>query len=437
MPKQRLEKWTGVYYSNRCQDLPNKWSIPVQPPTLKFSCIRVLDHHFPDPRNPRLYAAVQGCVDQLVDMVEDHLRGLKWEGTLSYLENEFRNLTRPNSNISDWPSYTVIFSDIVRDGLTSNEGCSDPDQGSGSESSSNVVLSEFSCTPTNSPTNSLNDEGGNEMGEQAHSPDNIQMDVGFPGPQLKGYPVEIQVQEEPALTPMPFSPTPEHSEVSEPGPMIQPYSYKDIKDSIYFQEGMAKTKRTKRLTQEEKNLLVAGKQPHKPIPATPLRKLGRGNKAARNEVDGTIAAGNMHARNSTPATGGVKKPHRYRPGTVALCEIRRYQKSTELLCRKLPVSRLIREIAQDFKTDLRFQASAIAALHEAMEAYLVGLFEDTVLCCIHAKRVTIMPKDMQLARRIRGERTWTPSRLNNKSADSHSDHEVALVYFQCFVCQHE
>ena len=109
------------------------------------------------------------------------------------------------------------------------------------------------------------------MGEQAHSPDNIQMDVGFPGPQLKGYPVEIQVQEEPALTPMPFPPTPEHSEVSEPGPMIQPYSYKDIKDSIYFQEGMAKTKRTRKLTQAEKDQLAAGKQPRQPIPATPLQ----------------------------------------------------------------------------------------------------------------------------------------------------------------------
>ncbi|GKC38311.1 histone H3.2-like protein [Tanacetum coccineum] len=66
--------------------------------------------------------------------------------------------------------------------------------------------------------------------------------------------------------------------------------------------------------------------------------------------------------------------------------------------------RLVREIAQDFKTDLRFQSSAVAALQEASEAYLVGLFEDTNLCAIHAKRVTIMPKDMQLARRIRGER---------------------------------
>ncbi len=95
----------------------------------------------------------------------------------------------------------------------------------------------------------------------------------------------------------------------------------------------------------------------------------------------------------------------FRPGTVALREIRRYQKSTELLLRKLPFQRLVREIAQDFKTDLRFQSSAIAALQEAAEAYLVGLFEDTNLCAIHAKRVTIMPKDIQLARRIRGERT--------------------------------
>ena len=72
------------------------------------------------------------------------------------------------------------------------------------------------------------------------------------------------------------------------------------------------------------------------------------------------------------STGGVKKPHRYRPGTVALREIRHYQKSTELLIRKLPFQRLVREIAQDFKTDLRFQSSAIMALQEASEAYLVG-----------------------------------------------------------------
>ena len=111
------------------------------------------------------------------------------------------------------------------------------------------------------------------------------------------------------------------------------------------------------------------------------------------------------ARKSAPAAGGVKKPHRYRPGTVALREIRRYQKSTELLIRKLPFQRLVREIAQEFKSDLRFQGSAVLALQEAAEAYLVGLFEDTNLCAIHAKRVTIMTKDIQLARRIRGERS--------------------------------
>ncbi|KAG6360698.1 hypothetical protein INS49_011763 [Diaporthe citri] len=105
-----------------------------------------------------------------------------------------------------------------------------------------------------------------------------------------------------------------------------------------------------------------------------------------------------------PPPGGVKKPHRYKPGTVALREIRRYQKSTELLIRKLPFQRLVREIAQDFKSDLRFQSSAIGALQESVESYLVSLFEDTNLCAIHAKRVTIQSKDIQLARRLRGER---------------------------------
>ncbi|XP_011817617.1 PREDICTED: uncharacterized protein LOC105526283 [Colobus angolensis palliatus] len=143
-----------------------------------------------------------------------------------------------------------------------------------------------------------------------------------------------------------------------------------------------------------------------------------GGKAPRKQL------ATKAARKSAPATGGVKKPHRYRPGTVALREIRRYQKSTELLIRKLPFQRLVREIAQDFKTDLRFQSSAVMALQEASEAYLVGLFEDTNLCAIHAKRVTIMPKDIQLARRIRGERSGegtsgyvpnkTPGRLTSQ-----------------------
>jgi histone H3 len=122
-----------------------------------------------------------------------------------------------------------------------------------------------------------------------------------------------------------------------------------------------------------------------------------GGKAPRKQI------GNKAARKSAPSSGGVKKPHKFRPGTVALREIRKYQKSTEMLVRKLPFQRLVREIAQGFKTDLRFQSSSVLALQEATEAYLVGLFEDTNLCAIHAKRVTIMPKDMQLARRIRGD----------------------------------
>ncbi|EER00947.1 histone 3, putative [Perkinsus marinus ATCC 50983] len=109
------------------------------------------------------------------------------------------------------------------------------------------------------------------------------------------------------------------------------------------------------------------------------------------------------ARKSSPAVSTIRRPHRFRPGTVALREIRWYQRSSELLIKKLPFQRLIREIAQEFEVGLRFQKSAVLALQEAAEAYLVGLFEDTNLCAIHAKRVTIMPKDMQLARRIRGE----------------------------------
>ena len=123
-----------------------------------------------------------------------------------------------------------------------------------------------------------------------------------------------------------------------------------------------------------------------------------GGKAARKQL-ATKATGK-----SAPSTGGVKKTHCHRPGTVALCEIRHYLESTQLLIRKLPFQRLVREIAQDFKTDLRFHSAAIGALQEASEAYLVGLFEDTSLCALHAKRVTIMPKDIQLARCIRGER---------------------------------
>ena len=126
---------------------------------------------------------------------------------------------------------------------------------------------------------------------------------------------------------------------------------------------------------------VGGKTPRNPIPTKATRK-------------------------AKPTTSGVKKPHRYKPGTVALCEIRRFQKSTELLTAILPFQRLVHEIAQDLKMpyhvfDLRFQSAAMFALQEAAEAYLVGFFDDTNLCAIHAKWQTIMPKDMSLVQRMR------------------------------------
>ena len=103
-------------------------------------------------------------------------------------------------------------------------------------------------------------------------------------------------------------------------------------------------------------------------------------------------------------TGRLVRIGRFWLGVMALCEIMHYQKSSALLIRKLPFQRLVREITQDFKSDLRFQAAVILCLQEVAEAYLVGLFEDTNLCTIHIKRVTIMPRDLQLARHIRGER---------------------------------
>jgi histone H3 len=122
-----------------------------------------------------------------------------------------------------------------------------------------------------------------------------------------------------------------------------------------------------------------------------------GGKAPRKQV------ATKAARKASPSSGGMKKPRRFRPGTVALREIRRYQKSTSLLLRKQPFQRLVREVASDFKSNLRMASGALGALQEATEAYMVGLFEDANLAALHAKRVTIMPRDLGLARRIRGE----------------------------------
>ncbi|CAK1366071.1 histone H3-like centromeric protein hH3v [Cercospora beticola] len=124
---------------------------------------------------------------------------------------------------------------------------------------------------------------------------------------------------------------------------------------------------------------------------------GRGGRASR---------GGKEPRRSSGVAESPRKKRRYKPGTVALKEIRRYQKSTELLVAKLPFSRLVREVCMNVAPPgsevTRWQSQAIQALQEAAEAFLVHLFEDSNLCAIHAKRVTIMQKDIQLARRIRG-----------------------------------
>ncbi|EAW08656.1 putative histone H3 variant [Aspergillus clavatus NRRL 1] len=167
-------------------------------------------------------------------------------------------------------------------------------------------------------------------------------------------------------------------------------------------------------------------------------KTGRGRKAVSagrprkdesgpSDAPATASPSTRGQRKSSGATRGGKRPagaprksdvqpgdptpqgrpRRYRPGTVALKEIRKYQRSYDLLIQKLPFARLVREVALDLLptevgAQLRWQSHAIQALQEAAEAFLVHLFEDTNLCAIHAKRVTIMQKDIQLARRIRG-----------------------------------
>lgn len=123
-----------------------------------------------------------------------------------------------------------------------------------------------------------------------------------------------------------------------------------------------------------------------------------GGKAPRKQLAAKAAR-----KSTTPAAAGsMKRPHRYRAGTVALKEIRRYQKSTELLIRKQPFQRMVRSICQEFKSDSRFQGSALASLQEAAEAFIIGLFEDANDCAIHGRRVTVMPRDIQLAMKIRG-----------------------------------
>ena len=131
---------------------------------------------------------------------------------------------------------------------------------------------------------------------------------------------------------------------------------------------------------------------------TTARKSSAGLKKPKKQFDSKTA------KKSAPVAGGIKKPHRFRPGTVAAREIRKYQRSTDLLIRKLPFQRLVKSIAKEYCKDIRFQATAVLALQESTEAYITGIFEDSNLAAIHAKRITLMSKDINLIRRIRGDK---------------------------------
>lgn len=163
---------------------------------------------------------------------------------------------------------------------------------------------------------------------------------------------------------------------------------------------MARTKQTTRKSTGGKAPLVIAKKGQK-VPRSGAQKSPRSSGALTNV-----------GKPSSVKIPAESKKRRYKPGVLALKEIRHFQKSTELLIRKLPFQRLVREIAEEFQRPgqevFRWKADAMAALQEAAEAYLVQLFEDANLCAIHAKRVTVAPKDLQLARRIRGESTSNP-----------------------------
>ncbi len=137
-------------------------------------------------------------------------------------------------------------------------------------------------------------------------------------------------------------------------------------------------------------------------------QMARTKQTARKNVSGKSPRpqvdGDQLKRKSAPSHGGVRKPHRYRPGTVALREIRKFQKTGDLLLPKLPFQRVVRSVVSDFAYgDLRMTSDSLGALQGASENHLVGVFEDANLVAIHSKRVTIMPKDIQLARKIRGD----------------------------------
>jgi histone H3 len=127
--------------------------------------------------------------------------------------------------------------------------------------------------------------------------------------------------------------------------------------------------------------------------------------ASRTAHTAGIVGAKHGKKDATTAQAGMKKSRRYRPGTVALREIRRLQTTTTPLLRRAPFRRLVREVSEQYQNRaVRFQLTAIEAIQEAAEAYVISVLEDTNICALHANRVTAMPKDLQLARRLRGDR---------------------------------
>ena len=192
---------------------------------------------------------------------------------------------------------------------------------------------------------------------------------------------------------------------------------------------MARTKQTPRNPVIERPSTAMGSDmqgkhgKRMPTKLTPRKMIKRGKQPCKHLLHKSLK---QHT-----TTGGIKKPHRYHPGLLALCEIRRYQQSTDSLIRKSPFNKLIKEISQEYRIcpdgprtpsiQVCFQSTALANLQEAAKNYLVGLFEDVNLLAVHAKRVTVMPHDIRLALRIRGDQTrW---RITPEDATQYEQHQ--------------
>jgi len=161
----------------------------------------------------------------------------------------------------------------------------------------------------------------------------------------------------------------------------------------------------KKTAGQTRNLLARDSDDEELVTPAPAVRRARmvttGTKNVSTSQSRKAATARKNQRTKAPVQSTGETKRRYRPGTVALREIRKYQKSTDLLIRKAPFARLVREIMQDFKPDIRIRPDALLAFQEAAEHYLVSLLEGANIAAIHAKRITIQPKDMQLVIRLR------------------------------------